>query len=368
MMPAPDDSAAVRPAAPGTPAPSPSPRTGTLAPSPGDGPGLGLGPGSGGGSAAPRFDPAAPHPARVYAYWLGGKDHFPADRKLAEQVLAHRPQVVTGARANRDFLVRAVEHLAAGAGVRQFLDIGAGLPAPGCTHLVAQAIAPDSRIVYVDHDPLVLAHARALLTGGTREGAVACVDADVRDPAAVLAGAARTLDLSRPVAVLLLAVLHSVSDAGDPAGIVAGLARGLPPGSYLAISHLTADFAPRQVGAAVDAWNAVMPTPLTARTHRQVSGLFGGLPLVAPGVVPVSGWRPRPLAVLPVPADLYAGLARITRPALAAGTGRPGAASRPPAWAGTRQAGTWAAAWPAAGAAAWPAAGAAAWPAAGARG
>lgn len=254
-----------------------------------------------------------PHLARVYACWLGGTDHFPADRKVAGEVLMHRPQVVTGARANRDFLARVVEYLARKAGIRQFLDIGAGLPAPGCTHEVAQAIAPGSRIVYVDYDPLVLTHTRALLTSGTCHGAVACTEADVRHPAAVLAGAGETLDFSRPVAVLLLALLHFVPDLEDPAGIVATLADGLAPGSFIAISHLTADFAPGQMGAAVDAYNTRMPTPVIARTHRQVSGLFAGLPLVAPGVVPISGWRPRPLDALPVPADLYAGLARVTR-------------------------------------------------------
>jgi O-methyltransferase involved in polyketide biosynthesis len=264
-------------------------------------------------TASPRFDPSVPHLARVYAYWLGGKDHSPADRKVAEEVLDHRPQVVAGARANRDFLARVVEYLAAEAGIRQFLDIGAGLPAPGCTHQIAHAIAADSRIVYVDHDPLVLAHARALLTGAAGQGTVACVEADVRDPAAVLAAAAATLDFSRPVAVLLLAILHFLPGSDDPAGIIATLASGLAPGSYLAVSHVTADFAPQEVAAGVQAYNNHMPTPVVARTHRQVSGLFGNLPLVAPGVVPVSGWRPRPLDALPVPADLYAGAGRIAR-------------------------------------------------------
>ena len=259
------------------------------------------------------FNPSVPHPARVYGYWLGGKDHFPADRKVAEEVMDHCPQVVAGARANRAFLTRVVEHLAAEAGVSQFLDIGTGLPAPGSTHETAQAIAPHARIVYVDNDPVVLAHARALLAAGTRRGAVGCVDADVRDPAAVLANAARTLDFSRPVAILLLAVLHLIPDENDPADIVAALARALAPGSYVAISHLTADFAPGQVTAAVDAYNTLAPAPVAARTHGQITGLFADLPLVAPGVVPVTGWRPRPGDGLPRPADLYAGLARTGR-------------------------------------------------------
>jgi hypothetical protein len=264
-------------------------------------------------NAAPRFDPSTPHLARVYSYWLGGKDHFPPDRLVAEEVLAHRPQVVTGVRANRDFLTRAVEYLAREAGIGQFLDVGAGLPAPGATHEIAQAIVPRARVVYADHDRLVLAHARALLSASSRQGAVACVEADVRDPAAMLAGAAPTLDLSRPVAVLLLAILHFVTDEMDPAGIVAALAGGLAPGSYVAISHATADFAPQEVTAGVAAYNTLMPVQITMRTHRQVTGMFAGLPLVAPGVVPVSGWRPRPLDALPLPADLYAGVARVTR-------------------------------------------------------
>lgn len=256
-----------------------------------------------------RFDPSVPHLARVYAYWLGGKDHFPADRKVAEEVADHRPQVVAGAQANRQFLARVVEYLARDAGIRQFLDIGAGLSAPGATHEIAQAIAPKSRVVYVDNDPLVLAHARARLAGCIRQGTVVCEEADLRDPAVVLAAAA-TLDFTQPAAVLLLAVLHFVPDSQDPAGVVAALASGLAPGSFIAVSHVTADFAPQQMGAAVDAYNALMLTRITARTHRQVSGLFGDLPLVAPGVVPISGWRLRPLDASPGPADLYAGLAR----------------------------------------------------------
>jgi S-adenosyl methyltransferase len=266
-----------------------------------------------------------PHPARVYGYWLGGKDHFPADRRVAEEVMGHRPQVVSGARANRDFLVRVTEFLAGEAGIRQFLDIGAGLPAPGAAHEVAQAIAPACRVVYADNDAMVLAHTRAL-TSSTASGAVAVVEADLRDPAAVLGGAAAALDIGRPVAVLLLAVLHFITSTQDAAGIVAALAQGLPPGSYLAISHLTGDFAPQSITAAAQAYNAAAPVPVTPRTHAQVTGLFGGLPLVTPGVVPVSGWRARPHGTPPGPADLYAGVARVggraalTVPAVRAGS------------------------------------------------
>jgi hypothetical protein len=255
-----------------------------------------------------RFDPSVPHPARVYAYWLGGKDHYPADRHAAEEVIRHRPQVVAGARANRAFLARVVRFLAAECGIRQFLDIGTGLPAPHNTHEVAQAIAPDSRIVYVDNDPLVLVHARALLTG-TTQGSCDYVDADLRDTPAIMAGAARTLDFTRPAAILLLAVLHFISDADDPAGIVTTLARHLAPGSFVVISHLTSDFAPGPVTVGVAAFNALVPTTLIPRSHAQVSGLFGGLPLVPPGVVPLTEWRPALGGPAPRNADMYAGIA-----------------------------------------------------------
>src|SRR5262245_22153598 len=257
----------------------------------------------------PRFDPSVPHPARIYAYWLGGKDHYAADREVAEEVIRRRPQVVAGARANRAFLTRAVRYLAAECGVRQFLDIGTGLPTPNSTHQVAQAVAPGSRVVYVDNDPLVLVHARALLTSGP-QGSCDYVEADLRDTPAVLAGAARTLDLTRPVAVLLLAVLHFLPGNDDPARLVATLARRLAPGSFVAISHLTADFAPGPVAAGVEAYTSLVPTPLVPRSHAQVSALFGGLPLVPPGVVPVTEWRPAVASPLPQAADLSAGVAR----------------------------------------------------------
>ncbi|HEV3295831.1 MAG TPA: SAM-dependent methyltransferase, partial [Streptosporangiaceae bacterium] len=215
-----------------------------------------------------RFDTSVAHPARVYDYWLGGKDHFPADRRAAEDVIRHRPQVVAGARANRAFLARVVRFLAAERGIRQFLDIGTGLPAADNTHQVAQATAPAARVVYVDNDPLILLHARALLTS-TPQGACDYIQADLRDPAAILTQAARTLDFTQPVAVLLLAVLHFLPDADDPAATVATLAAALAPGSCLAISHLTADLAPQQVTDAIGAYNATVPVPVTARTHAQ---------------------------------------------------------------------------------------------------
>jgi SAM-dependent methyltransferase len=256
----------------------------------------------------------------VYGYWLGGKDHYPADRKAAEEVMRLRPQVVASARANRYFLARVVRFLAADCGIRQFLDIGTGMPAPENTHEVAQRAAPDAKIVYVDNDPQVLVHARALLSSTTREGACGYVDADLREPDHILAQAARTLDFTQPVAVLLLAVLHFIDDAAGPAEIVSVLASALAPGSYLAISHLTADLAPEEVTAAADAYNKLAPVSVTARTHAQVSGLFGTLPLLAPGVVPVTEWRPVVGEPFGQPADLHAGVARVPPPR--AGLGR----------------------------------------------
>jgi hypothetical protein len=249
-----------------------------------------------------------PHPARVYSYWLGGKDHYPADRRAAEEVIRQRPEVVDSARANRAFLARVVRYLATRRGVRQLVDIGCGLPAPGATHEVAQALAPQSRVVYVDNDPLVLSHARALLASAP-EGVCDYVGADLRDPETILRQAARTLDFARPVAVLLLAVAHFLPDSDDPAGIVAALAAGLAPGSFIAISHLTADFAPDAVTSGAAAYNALVPVGVTARSHAQVTALFGGLSLVAPGVVPVAEWRREIGDPFGQPADVYAGLA-----------------------------------------------------------
>jgi hypothetical protein len=271
----------------------------------------------------PAFDPLVAHPARVYNVWLGGKDHYAADREAALRVAERRPQVVAGARANRQFLGRVVRYLAGEQGISQFLDVGTGLPAPDNTHEVAQALDPAARIVYADNDPLVLTHARALL-GSTPGGACDYLHADLHDPAALLAGAARTLDFTRPAAILLLAVLHFLPDADDPAGTLAALAAGLAPGSFVAISHLTSDFAPAAVASGVAAYNEAVPGGITARSHAQVSALLGGLSLVPPGVVPVSEWRPDP-GLVRQPADLYAALAA-TRP----GAYRCGSQATPP--------------------------------------
>jgi SAM-dependent methyltransferase len=204
-----------------------------------------------------------------------------------------------------------VRYLAGDCGIRQFLDIGTGLPAPASTHEVAQQVARDCAVVYADNDPLVLVYARALLTCRP-PGRCGYIDADLRDTRAILEQAARMLDFTRPVAVLLLAVLHFIPDADGPAGIVAALASALAPGSYLVISHLTGDLAPGPVTAGVDAYNAAVPTAVIPRTHAQVSALFGGLSLVPPGVVPLTQWRPA-VAGPAAQADLYAGIARYAR-------------------------------------------------------
>ncbi|HEY5990294.1 MAG TPA: SAM-dependent methyltransferase [Streptosporangiaceae bacterium] len=259
-----------------------------------------------------RLTTPGPNPARVYAYWLGGKDAYAPDRQVAEEVMRLRPQVVASARANRSFLARMVRFLAADCGIRQILDIGTGLPARDNTHEVAQSVAAECRVVYVDNDPVVMAHARALLTSRLA-GLCDYVVADLRDPRTLLREAACALDFTQPVGVLLLAVLHFLAGPDDPAGVVKTLAGALAPGSYLAISHLTADYAPTGVNAAAAAYNALAPAPVavTPRTHEQVTGLFGGLPLLAPGVVPVTDWRPASPLPHRHPADLYAGVARI---------------------------------------------------------
>jgi SAM-dependent methyltransferase len=239
-----------------------------------------------------RFDPGVPHPARVYCYWLGGKDHFPADREVAREVVRLRPEVLAGVKANRAFGRRVTGYAAAGLGIRQFLDIGAGLPAPDPTHETAQKISPACRVVYADNDPLVLAHARALMIPVGGADPCACIHGDVRDPAGLLAAAGAVLDFTRPVAVLLLAVLHFLADADDPAGVVAQFAAALAPGSLIAISHLTADYAPQAIAGGAAAYNAQVPCPVYPRTRDQVAGWCGDLPVQYPGVVPVNFWRP----------------------------------------------------------------------------
>jgi len=238
----------------------------------------------------PAFDSSVAHQARIYNYWLGGKDNFAADREAAEQAIAAYPGVATGARANRQFLARAVRHLAADAGIRQFLDLGTGIPTANNTHEVAQAAAPASRVVYVDYDPIVLAHARALLASHG-EGLVDYLDADLRDAGAILEQASRTLDFSQPVAVMLIAVLHAIGDDDDPYQIVAKLMDAVPPGSYLALSHVASDIDPEQIGEATARLNQLSRQHFTLRDHAQVLRFFDGLELLEPGVIRVENWR-----------------------------------------------------------------------------
>jgi trans-aconitate methyltransferase len=263
----------------------------------------------GAGSPDLKIDTSVAHPARVYDYWLGGKDNFAADREAAERVLAVTPGLRFRVRANRAFLARAVQYLAGEAGIRQFLDIGTGIPSANNTHEVAQAVAPDSRIVYADNDPIVLAHARALLASGPH-GTTQYVHGDVREPAAILRAAADTLDLSQPTALMLLGILHLIQDSEDPYKIVATLMDALAPGSYLAISHPASDIHPGQAEAQ-RRYNERVSTPQTLRTRDEVARFFTGLDLVPPGLVYVHTWRPGPGDIAPVDAtSAYGGVAR----------------------------------------------------------
>ena len=257
---------------------------------------------------SPSFDTTIPHPARIYDYWLGGKDNYEADREAAEQVIATQPSILATVRANRAFLRRAVQYLAGEAGIRQFLDIGAGLPTNENTHQIAQEIAPESRIVYVDNDPIVRAHARALLTS-TTEGATGYVQADARDTSTILREAARTLDLSQPLAVMMLGLLHYIPDADRPLQIVSRLMDGVAPGSYLAISEATRDIDTHSITESAARFNARrVAAPFTPRTRAEIARYFSGLDLVAPGLVPLPQWRGMASAAQQIPA--YAAIAR----------------------------------------------------------
>ena len=238
------------------------------------------------------FDTSVAHMARVYNYWLGGKDNFAADRAAAEQAIAANPAILKDVRANRAYLARAVRYLAAECGVRQFLDIGTGIPAANNTHEVAQLVAPECRVVYVDNDPVVLAHARALLTTDPR-GATDYIEADLRDTQQILDRAAQTLDFSRPVAVSLLAILHLIPDEADPHGIVGMLMAAVPSGSYLVLSHPAGDIRAAEVAEMARRVNARLgPTRGTMRDQAQVTRFFDGLELVQPGVVQPPWWHP----------------------------------------------------------------------------
>jgi len=261
--------------------------------------------------STPRIDTTVPHSARIWNYWLGGKDHYPVDREAGDRYREVYPGIVDTARAARYFLARVVRTLVTEEGVRQFLDVGTGLPAVDNTHEIAQRAAPECRIVYVDNDPLVLAHARALLTSRP-EGACDYVDADLRRPGEILRAAAGTLDLSQPVALLLIGVLGHVGDYAEAASIVRELVGGLAPGSYLALAdsvnvgeaHLAAGEGYAKTGA----------VPYQLRSPEEIAGFFGGLDLLPPGLVPVPDWRPDPAPFPAARVDTLGGVGRKSGP------------------------------------------------------
>ncbi|CAM5537067.1 SAM-dependent methyltransferase [Streptomyces aurantiogriseus] len=265
-------------------------------------------------SEAPvRIDTSRPHPARVYDWWLGGKDNYPVDEELARRILAVDGTVLRGARANRRFMQRAVRTVAE-AGTRQFLDIGTGIPTEPNLHQVAQAVAPESRVVYADNDPIVLRHAEALLHGSA-EGSTRYVHADVRDLETLLDRAADSLDLGRPVALSLVALTHYLGDdpdGDDVYGLLKRYVAALAPGSHLILSQVTPDLNPEAIEKAANHFRQ-SGTPFHPRSLAEFSRFFEGLELLGPGVIPVSGWRPDPEDVA-LQADgivpVYAGVAR----------------------------------------------------------
>ena len=256
------------------------------------------------------FDAKVAHPARVYDYWLGGKDNFEADRIAGEETIAAYPAIRASARANRAFLARTVRYLAAEEGIRQFLDIGTGLPTANNTHEVAQSVAPASRVVYVDNDPLVLAHARALLTSNP-EGVTAYLDADLRATDQVLDQAADILDFRQPVAIMLLAILHYIPDLAEAKRIMARLISAVPPGSYVTISHAASDISPDEMAELIRRMNQhLAEANHVGRPREVVAQFFEGLELLEPGVVKVTDWRPEPKLEEEGPTSLWGGVGR----------------------------------------------------------
>ncbi|MGW2519676.1 SAM-dependent methyltransferase [Streptomyces sp. NPDC001617] len=253
-----------------------------------------------GGSA--RLNTGVAHNARVWNYWIGGKDNYEVDQQVGEHVAGMFPIIREIARADRWFLGRAVRFLAEERGVRQFLDVGTGLPTADNTHQIAQRIAPDARIVYVDNDPIVLAHARTLLTG-THEGVTDYIDADVHDPAAILERAAQTLDFTKPVAVMLLGILNFVLDTEKARAIARDLMAAVPSGSYLVLTHPTFDDELGGAGQipAMKFWNENATPPITARSGEDIAAFFDGMELLEPGLVSCSKWRAEPGSPAVVP-------------------------------------------------------------------
>jgi hypothetical protein len=257
------------------------------------------------------IDVRVAHPARVYNYLLGDKDNFAADRAAGEQMIRAVPNVAAASRMNRAFLARAVRFLAAECGIRQFLDIGTGMASHGNTHEVAQQIAPQTRVVYVDNDPIVLSHARALLTS-TSEGAVACLDADLRQPDDIVLAAARTLDFQQPIAVMMLMILQLIPDTDQPHQIVARLAGALPAGSYLALSHPASDILPQAMAQMQQRLNPHLGpgASVTARSHAQIARFLDAMHIAPPGLVQVHQWRPEHDPEPNPPAPIWCAVAR----------------------------------------------------------
>jgi len=263
-------------------------------------------------SGAAKLDTKVAYSARVNNYWRGGKDNFAADREAAEQAVKAFPALPEAVRAGQAFRQRLARYLVAETAVRQFLDLGTGLPTGETVHQIAESLAPGGRVVYSDNDPMVLSHARALLTGSA-PGSCAYVEADLRDTGALLAAAAQTLDLTEPVAVLLVSVLHLVPDTDDPYAIVSRLVQATAPGSHLVIVHPSSDIQPKASAQMAANLNRMVAQKRTYRSHDQVSRFFGGLDLVEPGVVPLPQWRPDTADEAAVPTLAWAGVARKSR-------------------------------------------------------
>jgi hypothetical protein len=256
----------------------------------------------------PQFDASVPQTARIWNYWLGGKDYFPADQAVGDQILEAFPAIVENARASRAFLARAVRYLAGEAGVRQFLDIGTGLPTASNTHQVAQAVAPECRIVYVDNDPIVLVHARALLTSSP-EGKTAYIDADLHDPEKILREAAQTLDFTQPIAIMLMGILGHIADDDEARSIVKRLVDAVCSGSYLTMNDGTDTS--EEVVEASRIWNESANPTYHLRSPDRIARFFDGLELVEPGVVSPPRWRPEPSpSGLPAEIDSCCGVGR----------------------------------------------------------
>ncbi|GAA0931454.1 SAM-dependent methyltransferase [Pseudonocardia zijingensis] len=258
-----------------------------------------------------QIDTSVPQSARIWNYWLGGKDNYAADRAAGDEVLAKIPDIADGARAERAFLMRVVRYLVREAGIRQFLDVGTGLPTLNNTHEVAQEADPTCRIVYVDNDPLVMAHARALLVGSP-EGVTDYVQADLREPDAILAAAERTLDFSRPVGLMLLGVVNHLMDDDEAYSCVGRLVAALPAGSHLVFTHSTAEVHGEPMLEVMRETTARGGTPIRARTRAEIERFFDGMELLEPGVVSCSQWRAEVSSDgRPAPVYLFGGVGRI---------------------------------------------------------